>query len=238
MKIGKMNILIIGFLVLITSFNLFAQNEINVGADLVSRYVWRGLDFGDSPSIQPTIYFTTSKFEIGAWGAYQLGRDASSAPADEIDLFLGYTFDSKNGSFKISVVDYYFPNSGLRFGEVKDGEGAHTLEGILSYEGPKSFPIAILVGVNFYNDSGYNSYFELGYSTMFKEVGLKLFVGATPGSSTNSIYYGTEKFAVINVGVSASKNIKITDDFSLPIFSSFILNPNQDIAHLVFGISI
>ena len=34
-----------------------------------------------------------------------------------------------------------------------------------------------------------------------------------------------------------SKDIKITDDYSLPVFGSFIINPDAETAFLVFGIS-
>ena len=56
-----------------TLSSVFAQ--LGLGTDVVSRYVWRGTDFGDSPSIQPTINYTTSGFSVGFWGAYQLSRN-------------------------------------------------------------------------------------------------------------------------------------------------------------------
>ena len=33
--------------------SVLAQPEVSLGADLVSRYVWRGLDFGQSAAVQP-----------------------------------------------------------------------------------------------------------------------------------------------------------------------------------------
>jgi hypothetical protein len=42
----------------------------------------------------------------------------------------------------------------------------------------------------------------------------------------------------LNVGIKASKELKISDNFSLPIFGSLVINPNEDIAHLIFGITI
>ncbi len=211
-------------------------SSFGVGADFVSRYVWRGLDIAATPSIQPTIEYNNGGFTVGLWGAYTISNMESKS--DELDLYFGYTFETESGDFGISVVDYYFPNSGSRLGDFKDGGGGNTIEGILTYGGTDSFPISLLVGVNFYNDPGYNTYFEVGYSSSFQDVDLSLFVGATPGSTENSGYYGTDKFALINVGLTASKELKITNDFSLAIFSSFIINPNDDIAHLVFGISL
>jgi hypothetical protein len=36
---------------------------------------------------------------------------------------------------------------------------------------------------------------------------------------------------------SGSKDIQITDSYSLPVFGSFIVNPKAETAFLVFGIS-
>lgn len=65
---------------------------------------------------------------------------------------------------------------------------------------------------------------------------IPFFAGATTGG--DNLYYGTSNFNVINVGVTAVKDIKVSEDFSFPIFGSFILYPNQEIAYFVFGISI
>jgi hypothetical protein len=39
------------------------------------------------------------------------------------------------------------------------------------------------------------------------------------------------------MGINASKEIRITEDFSLPVFCSYILNPQAEISYLIFGIS-
>ena len=43
---------------------------LNFGADIVSRYIWRGYDFGNSPAIQPNLFFSLRGLNIGAWGSY------------------------------------------------------------------------------------------------------------------------------------------------------------------------
>ena len=204
---------VITFLVL--SSSLFAQ-KINLGADLVNRYVWRGLDIAKTPSLQPTIEYNNSGFVLGAWGAYTLSNSESSS--DEIDFYFGYSLDSEIGNLGFLVVDYYFPNSGAELGNFKNGKGGNTFEGIITFERSNSFPISLLVGVNFYNDIGHNSYFELGYFTSLKKVNLSIFVGATPGSKENPDFYGAESFKIINAGLKVSKEIKISNDFSLPVF--------------------
>ncbi len=237
MKHMNTKIIAITFLMIISSLSLFAQSDLNVGGDLVSRYVWRGTDFGQAPSIQPDLDFTTGGFSIGVWGAYQLGRDASELPADELDLYLGYSLALGSSSLDLVVTDYYFPNAGGRFGDYDgEGKGAHIVEVGATYIAPESFPIYVSAYVNVHNDPDNSSYFEIGYSTAVKDVGFDIFAGATPGGT--NMFYGTEKFAFVNVGITASKEIKISDDFSLPVFGSYIINPNQNIAHFVFGISL
>lgn len=233
MKKKNLEIIVAALLLLLCSSALFAQAEVSLGTDVVSRYVWRGTDFGQSPSIQPTLAFSYSGLEIGAWGAYQLGRDAISAPADELDLYLGYSLELGSASLDLIVTDYYFPNSGIKFGNYEDGTGAHIIEvgGTVSLSA-----LYLSAFVNVYNDTDNSSYFEVGYTTSVQAVDLTVFAGATPGGT--NMYYGTTDFNLVNIGVTASKEIKITEDFSLPIFGSYILNPNQEIAHFVFGISI
>lgn len=217
--------------------SIVPQSKLDIGADLVSRYLWRGIDFGQSPSIQPTMSFTTGGFELGVWGAYQLGRDVSELPADELDLYLGYTFDLESASLGFIVTDYYFPNTSGRLGNFdNDGKGAHVIEVGATFTLMESLPFYLSGYVNVYNDPDYSSYFEVGYSTSIHDVGLDLFIGATPGGQNK--YYSTKNFSIINTGITASKSIKITEDFSLPIFASYIINPSQSQGHFVFGISI
>lgn len=220
------NIIILTLILLTTSIS--AQTSVSGGADFVSRYLWRGLDFGNTFSIQPSVALTAGDFEVGFWGSYPFTNTA--AGNEEMDLYLGYSL----GNFSVLLTDYYFPNSGAKYGNYDD-PGGHTLEVGLSYGGSESFPISVTAFMNVYNDDDNSVYFELGYSTEVSDVAVDLFVGGTPGG--DGAFYGTENFNLINIGVTASKDVKITEDFSLPVFSSYILNPNTEIAYLVFGVS-
>jgi len=139
------------------------------------------------------------------------------------------------GDFSFLFTDYYFPNAGLRYGSYEN-PGAHTLEVGVSYAGSDAFPIMFAAFMNVYNDDDNSVYFEVGYSTNVSDVGIDLFVGGTPGG--DSRFYGTRDFNVINIGVTASKEISISEKFSLPIFSSYVLNPNLEIGYLIFGLSL
>ena len=217
------------YLVVLLTSIVSAQTAVSGGADFVSRYMWRGLDFGNTFSIQPSLALASGDFEIGFWGSYPFTNPAGGN--EEMDLYLGYGV----GDFSVLVTDYYFPVGGGKYGNYKD-PGSHTIEVGLSYGGSESFPISLAAYMNVYNDDDNTVYFELGYSTEVSEVAVDLFVGGTPGGDGG--YYGTTDFNLINIGVTASKDIKITDDFSLPIFSSYVLNPNLEIGSLVFGFSL
>ena len=72
------------FITFISVFNTFGQE---ISADVVSRYVWRGTQFGDSGHIQPALILSAGDFEIGAWGSFALsGNDEWS----ELDLYISY----------------------------------------------------------------------------------------------------------------------------------------------------
>ncbi len=47
-----------------------------------------------------------------------------------------------------------------------------------------------------------------------------------------------DKFSISNIGIGTSKEIKITDSFSLPISGSIILNPSTEQFFVVVGISL
>ena len=218
------------------SSNIFAQPY--GGADFVSRYVWRGLEINKSFNVQPSFGYGTSGFDIGLWGSYAIS-DVENTLQSEIDLYASYTFSTLGGDIAILFTDYYFPDGNVRLGDFDDGTGAHTIELGVGYTGPESFPIALSVYMNVYNNPGNNMYFEVGYPVALPDdYSMDLFIGATPGSSENSAYYGTDKFGFLNVGFSVSKDIVLTDSFSIPAFISYVMNPTTDKAHLVAGFSI
>ena len=72
MKNTKTFFFFFSFFSLIT---LYGQNDLKSGkfnfkADIVSRFIWRGISQSDSPAIQPNIYYRNKNFEIGYWGSY------------------------------------------------------------------------------------------------------------------------------------------------------------------------
>lgn len=232
----KRKLFTVAAIILLASSFSYSQ-EIELGADIYSRYIWRGLDFGDSPSFQPAVTFSIGGFSIGNWGAYSIS--GISSVYSENDLWASYAVSTPSaGTFTLITTDYYFPSAGKKYFSYKeDSTGAHTIEAGLSYSGPESFPITITGYMNVFNDDDKTTYFEASYPFTIKDVNGSVIVGAT-GGGNKVMYYGPTNFQVINIGLSFSKDIVITDKFSLPISTSIIVNPNIEQSYLIVGISL
>ena len=226
----KKHLLIIT-IVLLSTISSFAQ--LKFGADIYSRYIWRGINLGgDSPSFQPSLAYTVGGFTIGAWGAYSFPGAGSTY--SENDIYASYTINTEtSGSFSFLYTDYYIPSLGIPFGYYQKG-GAHTLEGGLSYGGPETFPVSISAFYNIHNDPDNSAYIQVGYPFTIGDATLSLAAGFVPSKSA---YYLTSKGNIINLSITAAKSIPITDKFALPINVSYINNPSLDISYLAFGVS-
>ncbi|TSA24458.1 MAG: hypothetical protein D4R67_11750 [Bacteroidetes bacterium] len=231
---------------------------LNVGADLVSRYIWRGIDFGNSAAIQPTLSVDAFGFSLGAWGSYAFSRHTlwlnDTASVDysytEIDLFLSYTYKY----FTLMLVDYYAPIPvdtlpGINYFNWNNRSTWHTLEVSLILNGPDRFPIQFLAATLVYGaDKGkdstgaygagtqnnYSTYFELSYLFTVRGFGIRPFIGGIPFGSS---WYGSSA-GINNLGITVRKEIPVSKKFSIPVQSSLVFNPLSKKAFLVFTLSL
>jgi len=257
---------------------VFAQEEAtsedspwSVGADFVSRYIWRGVNLGgSSPSVQPYLEYgfgnDDHSFAVGAWGAYSL---SGTQTGQEADLYISYTLKDM---FSLTFTDYFFPdetsgrnkyfNYNMDWDKINSGEEAqtgHVVEAALSFNGTDNIPVSFMFAMNIwgadaqkYKEDGgvmvpedkivMSKYMELGYSTDVKGVALDVFAGMTldnpdieKGEPTG--FYGQRSAGIINLGFSLSKEVQVTENYSLPIFGSLITNPEAENIFMVFGIS-
>ncbi len=208
--------------------SIYAQEEeknspFSAGVDLVSSYVWRGLKYG-GPALQPYIEFGTRGFVLGAWGSFGIGPVEEAV--NEADLYTAYSFDF---GLCIGLTDYYYQGSPyFRYGT---DSASHTFEGNLGYK-IGGFSIAANC---IFNDArngagsqGGDLYFEAGYSFTHFDI----FIGAGDGWHTSD-----GEFNICNIGVGTNKEIKITENFSLPVSGQVILNPEAEEFNVVVGIS-
>jgi hypothetical protein len=224
--------------------SLFAQEEttssssLDLGMDVQSRYIWRGIQLGgNAASAQPWVEFSTGGFTLGAWGAYGLGGDQLTG--NEADFYAGYAFSD---AFSVTVTDYFFPSE-------FNGNGywpysGHVFEGMLSFAGTDSFPIGISVATNFAGDAdkkangnqSYSTYVELSYGTKIGETDFSITAGGVFNDDAG--YYLTDGSGLINLSLGASKEIKLTDSFSLPVNGAITFNPDSEDVFFTFGFSL
>lgn len=217
---------------------LVQAQSFGFGADFVNRYVWRGYDFGDSFSIQPDFSFSAGGFTLGSWGSYSISSDG--ADANEHDLYAGYSVGlGSSASLDLTITDYYFPSAEGRAGEWSnfdgDSDGAHWIELMGTVTLPESFPLSITAAFMAHNDPDNSLYLEGAIPFTVSDVELGFHLGMVAGKSD---FYGVEASSVVNLGLSAGKEVQITENFSLPLSASYVMNPTTKKTYLVFGFSL
>ena len=206
--------------------------EASVSADIVSQYVWRGLDLG-SGSIQPSVDVSWKGLSLSAWGSVGF---VDRHDNKELDLTLSYTI----GGFSAGLIDYWNTENNPNYFNYKARNTSHVFEAFVGYDfGFLSASWQTIFGgndgVNNHGHRAYSSYFELAAPFRFATCDWQAAVGCVPYATD---YYGTSKFAVTNVSLRVEKAIRITDHFSLPIFGQLVANPNSEKAYFVFGLSL
>jgi len=212
------------FKIIITFFfSLLSTNTVqsqDFGANLVSSYVWRGTQFGSGTHIQPWMKLGKEKSGVlsgGIWGSFPT---TANGGGNELDLWVSYDL----GPVVITVTNYSFPN--------KDGTYGVGNPGLFDVDwmeisGSSEFgPIKLNVG---YFTNAEALYVETSFPTGPIDIGIGF------GSDNKDAFYAGGYSGLVNLSFSGSKKIKISEDYSLPLFGSFIYNPNNESAFLVFG---
>lgn len=205
---------------------------LDVNADLVSRYIWRGQPSNLSPNIQPSVTLGYKNFSAQVWGSYGI-----SQPYAEFDINLSYNI----GAFTFSLWDYYInadEATTTHYFNFSDTT-LHSIEGSLTFNGTEGFPISVTLATYLWGDDKdeagdnyYSTYLELGYERNIGNTNMKLFAGGTFGEG----YYAS-KAAMVNVGLTAKRDLQLTEKTALPLTGSVIINPNAKSVYLVFGIT-
>ncbi len=258
-RILKFFIALLLFSIITEKANSQNESPIQFGADLMNRYIWRGVDLGgNSPSIQPWLECnliskdTSSTFTAGVWGAYTFSETSNQ----EVDLYLSYTHKNM---FSITLTDYFFPEyyqtkERNRYFNYDKDSTCHILEGSIGFNGTNKIPFTFLFAMSFYGNDAHRisrdgstgkifmtKYVEVGYKTTIKGVDLNAFIGTAidkPNKDRGELgFYGNKTAGVINMGIKVSKSVQITDKYSFPVQASLITNPETEKIFLVFGIS-
>lgn len=207
--------------------------ETSVGADLVSGYIWRGQDLG-GVSIQPSLSIAYKGLSLTAWGSVGIDKEDSK----EMDFTLAY----ETGGFSISITDFWTVPYGGETNYFHYGahSTSHVFEAQIGYDfGPLAVNwytnIAGADGVNEDGDRAYSSYVSLAAPFTLGGLEWTAEVGATPWAT--DYYAEADGFTVCDISLATSKEIKITDTFSLPAFGKLSFNPATEGTYLTFGLS-
>jgi hypothetical protein len=207
-----------------------------LGFDFVNRYFWRGAIVNSSPNLQPYLGLEYKGFSLGAWGSY-----ATDGQFAEVDLFLSYSLKG----FTLTLNDYYTENedSLLQFDNFNylDNKTNHALEFMISYEFGEKIPLTLSAATIFYGndkkpkgDNYYSTWLQANYTFDLNDYSLDLFVGATPAKSI----YNSREGNVAEVGVRLSKEVAVSERFTVPLSVALVTNPAEDNIFLLLSIGL
>lgn len=223
------------------------KSRFKIAADLVSYYVWRGSMATGSPdpNFQPTLTVSSGNLELGFWSSTNF-----SGSYKELDPNISLNL----GQMKIGFTDYNWNFDKANYFNYKNNVTGHRLEGALAFTG-KDIPVSISWNTIFYgfdkvpDDSAkqaFSTYVEIAYTSG----PVTCFLGLTPWSGLYNNYGFTsfdatankKTFSVVNIGASVTKELTISENFSIPFKCTLIVNPSasytrSDYIHLVFGIT-
>ena len=233
----KMGVLTLGLMAFAPAAMAQDEVETTIAADFVNQYYWRGQSLGEV-SVQPTLGVGYKGLSLTAWGSIGISNPTDTK---EFDLTLAYEKDG----FHIGVTDYWFNVPNAKYFQYDSHKTSHVFEANVGYD---FGPLALNWYTNFAGNDGYNKSGERAYSSYveatapFKLGGCdwEATVGAVPYATT--FYTGHDEgvggFAVTNVSLKATKDIKVTDSFSIPIFAQVAANPSSEKAYLVVGFTL
>ncbi len=206
--------------------------ETTIGVDFVNQYIWRGQDLGDI-SVQPTLGIGYKGFSLSAWGNVGL---SDSEDTKELDLTASYT----SGGFHVSVTDYWFDSPNDRYFAYAAHNTSHVFEANIGYD----FGVAAINwytnfagndGVNKSGKRAYSSYVEASAPFELGGFDWVATVGAVPYAT--SFYADAHGFAVTNISVKASKDLKISKAVATNVFAGISANPSTEKTYLLVGVS-
>jgi hypothetical protein len=207
----------------------FSEAEIRIK----SRHVWRGTKLGTSPAIEPSVTISDDRFSFNAWAAVTMNNSYS-----EVDLIPSYRFNE----LSVTLLDYYNPVPGednyyLNF---QQGQSRHSLEMTLDNYTIEKRRLKWMVGTFLLGDRNeetgnpyFSTYIEMKYPFTIFSIVTDPFIGMTPFQG-----YYANKPAVVNLGMTFSRDLKLKIPFSVPLSLSFITNPYAKQSFVIFATGI
>jgi hypothetical protein len=200
--------------------------------DLANRWIWRGMNYSETPVIQPTFAYKPDKFKFTLWASYGFGREKY----EEIDFIADY--DLFKG-FNIGLIDYFgfrdtikAPQHFLNFNRRTTG---HLLDGQMTYTLQGNIPLTFLWSTWLWGadkneskeENNYSSYFEISFNKKLHSYQYGFLAGLTPWKG-----YYNRGFGFINIGAKAGTEFQVTDKMKIPTEMALYLNPQTQNLYL------
>ena len=229
---------IIALFVLLFSLvgNAGAQEKVEplYGGEIVSKYVWRGQDYG-GVAVQPYAGLSYKGFSFTVWSSLGFTNDDVA----EVDLILEYT----NGGFIASITDCWssYYGSGDKYFAYGANSTCHVFEALVGYD---FGPVNVAWSTNFAGADGvtpkgnraYASYCSVAAPFSLLTIDWEGGVGFTPWAS--DYYAGATGFAVCEISLSGAREFRISDSFSFSILAKGVYNPAINKFYFSAGISL
>lgn len=216
------------------SFSQEKTSPFGISLELSSKYMWRGIEYGDAPVVFPMLSYNYKGFNAFAMGAY-----AINGSHQEVDLGVNYSFKE----ICIGISDYYYPSSvGEKDSYLKWSSHVtgHSVEAYMTYTSQK-LPLWFIISTYVYGadkktngSQAFSSYAEIGYAHKFNDAHtLSLALGA----NLNKGFYTDYEKGVNLVNITLKYETRFNfGKFNLPVSASYVLNPYKEKSFLTFSI--
>ncbi|AYN00430.1 hypothetical protein [Chryseobacterium sp. 3008163] len=232
------------------------DSRLDFTANIQNNHLWRGLIITDKPVIMGNVSYALDKdknWKVGIWGASSMTDDKDGTHYKEINYYVQYS----NGRLYIGLWDLFNSrniNTAVASDDIfnySNRKTAHIIDLRTNYTFGPAFPLNIEADIMLYGGANagevvleydgtykknkYSTYVQVSYPVIKdKKVNLDAFVGAGFALNDKNFLYGngTNSFDIVNVGVKATKSLKITEHYTLPVSMMAMWNPSNKFARI------
>ncbi len=206
--------------------------DVELGADVFSHYVWRGIVVNEDPVVQPSL--TISKEMAGGtvafnvWGSFDLTdfseNNGSSFRLQEIDYTLSYAKSLTEWiDFEAGVIYYRFPGTSFD----------STWEGYASFSFPATCFVTPSITAYYDFDEADGWYVKAALDREFAiteavTLGLSTSLGYAD-ADYNAYYFGVDESAFTDLNFGAALSYQVTESFSVGISAGYMVLIDSDI---------
>lgn len=217
------------------------KGEFIIDFMFASRDVWRGVRFANNkPVVEGLMAYSYKGFEIGAFGINNFMGETTGY-GNTLNIYASYTL----GKWTFTLDDNYFRGDSTNIEtNYFDWSNSPLLEGRISYAFNDKFQAMAgytIAGGGFYTNpvlpdgsilkNRHGVYLEARYSITDE---LEVFAGGLTGANALNFQ---DRGGVTNVGVTFTREIQISDNFTPAISGSLVVNPNHKYTTPLYGVN-